>query len=180
LAVAASGVLHRLDVFAARWRATTQAAEIAAMVDGSYGHNWGPRDQLGPYRECLDTFADRLREDEQFLSCSNDVTRSRYATALLRSQVPHAPEDLPWAVRVRLVTAVTDALTWWRQTGRPAREQALRERLPDLADDLGGGTLAQRRATARAVLNRIDSLAVTSDLVDTLARISPPHPPVQP
>lgn len=179
--VVAGGVTHRLDVLAARWRATTQVAEVAAMVEGTYGAHWETRDELGPYRACLDGLADQLREDEQFFaSCTNDVARRRYATTLLRAQVRDAPEDLPWAVRGRVLTAVTDALTWWRQTGRPARMQALRAKLPDLVDDVAGDTLAQRKATARTVLEHIDPLAVTSDLVETLARMAPRHPPVQP
>ena len=179
--VVVEGITHRLDVLAARWRTTSQAAEVAAMVAGAYGAEWEPRDELGPYRTCLDALADQLREDEHFFaSCTNEVTRRRYATSLVRAQVPEAPEDLPWSVRGRVLAAVTDAVTWWRQTGRPARVQALREKLPDLVDDVAGDTLAQRKATARSVLEQIDPLAVTSDLIETLARMAPRHPPVQP
>ncbi|NHA69975.1 hypothetical protein [Phycicoccus flavus] len=179
VSVVAAGVVHTVSARSRLWQHALEAAEVEALVDGSYGLRWEPVDEIAAFRETLNGLADRLKGDEDFLtSATNEQLRRQYATAVVHHAHPDHDGELSVQVRGRIAAAAASAWSWWTKTGRPERTQALRVRLPELVDDVAGGTQAERKASALEILRRIDAAAVTSDLVSTLAKMAPRHPPV--
>ena len=151
LSVIVSGVVHTVIACSTRWRQALEAAEVAALADGTYGRRWERVDETGPFRDTLEGLTDLLKSDEQFLTqATNEQLRRSHAGAVVTAAHPDHVGDLPVQVRGRIAACAAEAWAWWRTTGRPARTQALREVLPDLVGDVAGGTLEDRRTCGPA------------------------------
>jgi hypothetical protein len=189
--VIAGGVAHRLRD-ESEWAGLLHVAGSRVVLDAAEAANEGAEQQAR--QDAVDEAAweaeqallaadrrriehvlaglqDRLRADETFLAtCTGDTARRRYAHEIVRTDAQVAG-SLESDVRGSATAAAEAAWSWWKSTGKPAREEELAMKIPALVTDPSlAGTLDQRRHAARAILQREDALAVTRQLVDLLAR----------
>ena len=129
-------------------------------------------DVIDRMTSALDGLEQRLHADDRFLTeGTSENSRRRYAQAVVREQA-HVNE-LPQAVRGAIANAAEAAWTSWRLKGLPMRQAQLARCVVELVHDPSlFGTLQQRRRAARTLLAEIDSVAVTAEVVDKLARAS--------
>lgn len=177
VAVMAGGVLHTVtalndELVLVRVQALAEAVDSGALADRRR-----PHDPLEAYRGTLTSLPETLREDLDFIrSGTNERARRTYALEVFLRVHPDAGPTPSSPVRGEISAAAERAWTWWRRSGRPARTQALREQLPELAPRVTGTRLDERKASAKALLTELDDLAVTTELIEELARATPTTP----
>lgn len=191
LVAIAGGVEHRLCARPAWWRdlqadlagveggearaipvsaGTAPGREVPAPAAAGAGRLAPGADLYERARDALDRLSERLHDDETFLAtCTSEPLRRRYAQQVVKEMA--GATQLPPDIRGAASAHAETVWQWWISRGRAAREAALRARLPELARDptLIGG-IEDRRRAARVLLQNLDPLAVTAELVDELAR----------
>ena len=183
--VVCGGVAHLLRVPASWFVDAHMTVEVMEMaLDHDDGHvdleaeracaqeDADAADVIDRITCALDGLEQRLSADDHFhAEGTSENSRRRYAQADVRQ---HARvNELPQGVRGAIASAAEAAWTSWRLTGQPKRQAQLARCVVELVSDPSlTGTLEQRRRAARALLVEIDSLAVTAEVVDKLARAS--------
>lgn len=114
-----------------------------------------------------------LLNEPEFWGCRQEPARRRFAHALIARAVG-ADGELDARVRGEASAAAERAWRRWRTEVVPERERALRERLPELANDpaLQLPRLEARVRAARHILTSLDEHAATPALADELARLA--------
>lgn len=183
--VVIGGVVHIFS-FRAGWFARTEQSDevIQGRVDRFTRQLDKQDSERTEWASKLETLADQLLMDEEFLRLTNVDTRRLRANKLAGSFIgPDLMDELD--VRGAIAQAVQAATARRSQEVRPARTTALRERLRQLADELrsdpdfaAATTIKVHDRCARDLLIRTDPVADESKLVKQLVSMARAVPSV--
>jgi hypothetical protein len=183
--VVIGGVVHIFS-FRAGWFARTEQSDevVQGRVDRYMRHVDKEDSERAERAAKLRNLADQLVMDEEFLRLTNADTRRLRANELAGSFMrPDLMAELD--VRGAIGQAVQAATAWRTEEIIPTRTKALRERLPQLADELRSDleftvatTSKVRDRCARDLLTSTDPVADRSALVTRLVSMALAASPV--
>ena len=184
LSIVAGGVAHEFN-FRAGWFLATQPTQAATQ---EREQRWEARvNEQDQEREkvhtLLEDLADQLIVDDPFLRLTSEGTRRVRADQLAKPLVgPDLMHDL--GVRGAIAQAVRVATARRAEEIIPARTAALREKIPQLADELrsdleftAATTSKARDRCARALLAATDPVADRTALITRLVSMALAVPP---